>query len=431
MTMTLPRRLGASLALLGVASLAAACGGRGGDGETAGEGGQLATAPGFDGKQFTVGAISVTSGPAAPANAPSLGGMDTYIKALNARGGIGGKYPVRLLVRDSQYDPARAVQAYTATKNDVAVYSQIFGTPHTLAVLPQLEADNAIALAGGTFDGTLVRQPNIMPVGTPYESQIINGIGYLRDQPGGRDKRVCGAGQEGALAETTEAALTYLKEQDDSLNLGVIVSLPTAGTDYTPQVQRLRRDGCEIIFVVASPVPVASNALTAGARLNYDAQWIGINTAFVAAMKDSPVFDYMLEHYIQYADNPTYGTENVPGMKAFMDAHERYNAKAVPEWAFLSGYILMMQVDQLLTEAVRRGDVSRDGLVAAMNDLEELDMQGLQYPWASYGAPDERRLPATFGINAPDADSEIGVTVREAGIESEKLAVDYPYPEPK
>jgi ABC-type branched-subunit amino acid transport system substrate-binding protein len=407
-----------------VALLAAGCG-RGGDDDGGGEGGDLASAPGFDGKTFKMGVITVTSGPVAGAAQPSLDGIRTYVKSLNDKGGIAGKYPVELVIRDMQYDPAKTVQAYNATKNDVAMYAQVFGTPMTKAILPQLEADKIIVVPG-SFDGSFVREQQIVLASTPYESQIINGIHYLRSQPGGEGKRVCGAGQEGALAETVGRVLDYARDEMD-VEVGRLVTLPATASGLTPQVQQLRRDGCDLVVVLATPVPATSNVLSTAARLRFEPQWITTNTGFVAALKDSPVFDYMKEHFLQVSDGTTWGdTEHAPAMRDVMAAHDKYTRSTLPEWAFVNGWVGMMQLDQILRKAVENGDVSREGILEAMNSLSELDVKGLQFNW-TWGPPDRRKPPARYSIFAPDAESVTGVTVKEYGLDSPPASIEYPY----
>ena len=111
-------------------------------------------------------------------------------------------------------------------------------------------------------------------------------------------------------------------------------------------------------------------------------------------MKDSPVFDYMKTHFQQSSDGTTYGdTENAPGMQELMDAHQKFAKDTLPEWAYTNGWTGMMQVDQVLTKAVENGDVSREGIIEAMNSITEFDLGGIQFS-PTWGAPDARKPPS-------------------------------------
>jgi ABC-type branched-subunit amino acid transport system substrate-binding protein len=413
------------LLLLAVVASTTACGRDEGGGGGGGNGEALAGAPGFDGKRFKWGLLTVTSGPAAGANAPSLAGIQTYVKALNERGGIAGKYPVDLVLRDMQYDPAKTVQAYNATKADVALYAQVFGTAMTKAILPQLKQDEIIAVPGSA-DGSFWHEQNIVVAFTPYESQLVNCVSYMDTKLGAEGKKVCGAGGEGALAETVERIVEYAGSELGHPT-GPTVSLPTANTNYTPQVQQLRRNGCEIVLIIASPVPVVSGALTSAARLGYDGQWLSPPTGFVAAVKEAPVFDFMKDHFLMTSDGTVFGdTEHAPGMQELMEAHEKFAADTLPEWSYVNGWVSTMMLEQVVTKAVENGDVSRKGIIEALNSIEEFDLKGIQFS-PTWGEPEAREVAGQYGIFGLTEDSEIGIEAKEYGLESPPASVGYEY----
>ena len=68
-----------------------------------------------------------------------------YFDALNAKGGINGKYKVELEVLDSKYEAPTAKQQYAASKANVAAYVQILGTGMVDAILPDLATDGILA----------------------------------------------------------------------------------------------------------------------------------------------------------------------------------------------------------------------------------------------------------------------------------------------
>ncbi len=68
-------------------------------------------------------------------------GNEIYFKQLNEAGGVAGKYPVELIIRDTKYEAPTAAQEYQATKDDVAMYVQVLGTQVVSSLLPDLTAD--------------------------------------------------------------------------------------------------------------------------------------------------------------------------------------------------------------------------------------------------------------------------------------------------
>ena len=158
-----------------VAMVAVACGG-----SKKGGGGKLGAAPGFDpaAKTIHLGVITPLTGPVAAIGKPLTAGTETWFKYVNeALGGIGGKYKVVLDEEDSQYSPQLGVQAYNKIKANEVLIAQLLGTPVTKAVLPQLKTDNIVA-APASLDADWVRDPNLIPVGGPYQIQMINAADY-------------------------------------------------------------------------------------------------------------------------------------------------------------------------------------------------------------------------------------------------------------
>src|SRR5512142_2504482 len=127
----------------------------------------LPPAPGFDGSTITLGVLTPQTGSAAVIGNPLSAGNAVYIEGLNANGGVAGRYKVKLEVRDTQFQPQVAVQAYNALKGSVALFAQLFGTGITKALLPQMRAD-ALVGSPASLDASWIREPNLLPVGAPY-----------------------------------------------------------------------------------------------------------------------------------------------------------------------------------------------------------------------------------------------------------------------
>ena len=145
--------------------------------------------PGFNGSTIKLGVITPESGIASVVGKPLTAGNQAYWQAKNAKGGVAGKYKVDLSIQDSQYDVATALQGYDSIKGDVVAFQQILGTQIVKSVNQRLKADN---LFGGpaSLEGVWVKQPTLMPIGTPYQVLAANGLDwYLKN--GGQGKKVC------------------------------------------------------------------------------------------------------------------------------------------------------------------------------------------------------------------------------------------------
>lgn len=405
-------------AALSTLLVTAACG-RGGD--TAGDGDL--SGPGFDGHEFSIAALTVTSGPGAVLAAPGIAGLEAYFAQLNADGGVDGKYPVRVQIRDTAMDPARAVQHYNSLRNDVALIGQSFATPPTKAVLPLVEKDNMLMVTAGQ-SGDLFRESQVVMPTTPYETQYLTAIDYAMQQwPG---TKVCGAAGEGETTQIMQRVLAYASEKM-GVTTGPVVALPAGAGDYAPQIQQLERAGCEVVPYLALAIPVMSSAFSSAAQLSYEPHWLGSNSGFMQAMKDSPVMGYAEKNVRLICDCTDYGdTERSTAMADLMAAHDEFASNTAADWNFRNGYAAGMVIDEILGRAVESGDISREGLAAASTSMDDLNFGGIQFP-LTWGTPDDRRPATQYSVFVPDRSTDLGLRMELYGGQAPEIAVSYPF----
>jgi branched-chain amino acid transport system substrate-binding protein len=121
------QRLTAALAsvLAVVVAAASACGGSGSkNSSTTSAGGT-----------YTIGLDTAQTGYLAPYDQPALKGLRLAVNEINARGGIAGKYKIKLLVRDMRTDTGQAV----------IVAKELVGTDHVKLLITPCDADPSIA----------------------------------------------------------------------------------------------------------------------------------------------------------------------------------------------------------------------------------------------------------------------------------------------
>ena len=112
----------------------------------AGQGTGTASTPGVSGDTIYVGALTPLSDPVAVIGKPLLRGIQVYFDKVNADGGIGGRYMVKVLEEDITYaNPSTSVQKYQKIKDQVAMFAMILGTDHINGTLPLLREDRIVA----------------------------------------------------------------------------------------------------------------------------------------------------------------------------------------------------------------------------------------------------------------------------------------------
>ena len=390
-------------ALVSLVLLAGACGGdddddAGDDTETpAGTGADPVPVPGFDGTTIRLGVITPTSGPAAVIGNPLTAGNQAYFNAVNARGGIGGRYPVALDVQDSAFQTGPADTAYEAIKGNVVMFAQLLGTQIVTTLLPKLQADNIVA-APASLDSFWVREQQLLPIGGPYQIQAANALSwYVGGGNGGsEDDVLCALTRDDAYGEAGFEGLEFAAGELD-VEITEHATFPAANADFTTQIGALQGAECDMVFLVAVPSETAP-AMQKAAELAFTPQWIGQSPTWVTAFAASPLAPYLQANFVLASEGVEWGDTSVPGMVQMLaDA----GPDQAPDIYFGFGYNQARAVTTVLEAAVAAGDLSRAGIVSAMNSLDEITFDGLSgdYGW---GAPEDRvppRQSTIFGVD--------------------------------
>ncbi len=85
--------------------------------------------------------------------------------------------------------------------------------------------------------------------------------------------------------------------------------------------------------------------------------------------------------------------EDVPGMKKMLDAIGRYAPDQKPDPFFVQGWIQAGVVAEMLARADAADDLTRPGLIRALDSMAEVDLGGLS-PSLSYGRDHLGRPPS-------------------------------------
>lgn len=362
----------------------------------------LKKAPGFNGKAFKVGVITALSGPAAVIGNQLAAGQSTYWKYLNAeKGGIAGRYPVEVVLEDSLYESNTTVQKFNKIKDDVSILSQVMGTAPTLALLPLLKADNMVA-SPASQDAMWVREQNLFPILEPYQIDALNAMDYLIKEGGAKNKTICAVIQNDVYGEAGLEGLNYAADKLD-FNVKTVAKYKQGDQDFTGQVSDLRRNGCEVVFVASLPTEFGKIIGTAAA-LRFTPQWIAQSPSWVDSLLATPLRDYLTAYVLVVAVGPEWGDPTVRNAAAYAERVKQYKPDQKPDYYFTFGYFQAQATAQLLEKAVAMGDVSRDGIIKAMNSLDKLTFDGLAGDYL-YGPPDKRdpsRFSTIFKVS-PEA----------------------------
>src|SRR5438445_5752916 len=146
----------------------------------------LKAGPGVDvnANTITLGILSPETGPVAqPVGIPLENGVETYIEYVNGNGGIDG-FQIKLISKDSKYDPQQQVVQYNAIHNDVAMIADSLGTATTFAI-KDLSTQDQMLVTAATLSSALAREKYLILAGTPYRLQTENAFDYVDNNAGG------------------------------------------------------------------------------------------------------------------------------------------------------------------------------------------------------------------------------------------------------
>jgi len=369
-----------------------------GDNGGGGTAGEPATTAGFDGETITLGVITPQTTTAAIIGNPLTNGNQTYFDAVNADGGIAGKYQVELEVRDSQYSPDVAAQAYGELREQVVLFQQILGTAITNAVLTDLEDDNLMA-APASLDAEWVRNPSLIPVGGPYQIQAINALDYWTRNGAPDDATLCVMRQDDLYGEASFEGIEVASEAF-GFEIGVDTQFAPTATEFTAQLQEIRGGDCDAVYLVSLPthaLAIFNEAVAAG----YENRWIGQAPTWVSLLAQGDVGAYTQENFWVASEGTQWGDTEVEGMAQMIADQEEFAPDQEPDIYFAFGYAQAWTVAQILEKAVELGDLSPDGIKTAVEEVGTVSLGNLLGDY-TYGAPDDRVPPKTSTIFAVD-----------------------------
>jgi ABC-type branched-subunit amino acid transport system substrate-binding protein len=332
------------------------------------------TVPGFDGKTIKLGVLTPLSGIASVIGKPLSNGNKTYWDAVNAKGGVAGKYKVQLTQQDSQYQVETALQGYDQVKGDVVAFQQVLGTQIMKAVLQRLKPDQ-LAAAPATLDSLWVNVPQLIPIGAPYQVEAANGFDYYINKGGGKGKKICALAQDDEYGAAGLQGLTFAAKQ---LKFSVATTARFAtGSDVSAQVGQLADAKCDAVFLASLPNDTLS-IVTKMIGRNFTPQVLGLAptwlSGFEAGADQGPFY---AQHFWLLSEGPAWGDTTVPGMKKMLDDTQQFAPSQKPDQYYAFGYAQSWAMDQILELAVKNGDLSKAGIQKALKQVGTLKFQNL------------------------------------------------------
>ena len=366
-----------------------------------------------------VGLLSDLTGPFGPLVSAIVAGYQAYVDDVNANGGIEG-LEVELIVRDTVYVVDNHIQFYNEIKDDVVAIGHSTGSPHTVALNADLQADGMLAIPltwySGWSDSSI--NSNLLSHGQPYCVEAHNTIGYIVDEHLDSPSTIAIASLPGDYGQDS-AAGAKLAAEAAGLEIvydGEAAIIPTDESAITAVANGIASSGADIAWVATTPATFSAifgQALAAG----YQGTWSGPSPSWSPAFiaPDSPIKDAISAAFVGGTYTAGWTTD---GAEAF---HPILEAAGLPlSDYYFEGIVEAKIIEAALRQAHANGDMTRQGVLDAAKSLDNVDFGGIA-PSESYVGADNDRLQRSGYIFAPDPE---GLAAGTSGGRID-LATDY------
>ena len=346
----------------------------------------MKTGIGVDPDTMTIklGALHDLTGPFSPLVIHINDAMKVYYDTLNANGGIDG-WMIDYQVLDTAYDVPTHLEQYEALRNDVLALTASTGTPTSVAALAAMTEDNMTfiplswysgwAIPG--FDGGLGLEMN-----TNYCIEAMNLMEFIRDQ-GGQTVAIAGFPSDYGLDFAAGVKLAADFYGMEVVFDGAVIP----GQDLTEVITGIVASEADWTLVAVN-APVLAELMGGAFQNGYQGKWTGAGPSYNFVLLDSAVGGLIDTLYYQSAYNVSWG-DDAPGNVVMMEAMAAAFPDRLPSDAFIIGWNEGIIMTQVLADAIAAGDLTREGVAAAVAAQTGVDFAGTTPDQSYSGTPDE------------------------------------------
>ena len=408
------RSTGATMLAAALAVAAAGCstrapensGGGGGGGE-GGAASEVTTDVGIEGTTITLGVLTDLTGVFA-ALGQDITNANTLFWENNQ---VCDTYDVELDVQDTGYVPQQGVQLYSGMKDGILAMQQTIGSPINTALAPEYEADSIVNFPSA-WSKTLTEIPGTGVVGATYDVEIANGYDYLF--------------REGLLADGATVGHIYFEGEYGANGLAgtqavaaerglevIEAQIKPTDQDMSAQITQFAAAGVDLIALTVAPGQTASVATVAEAQ-GLDVPILGSNPVFAPGLLQGPAATWLKSHL--YVASPVSSFDAHPEL---LEQYEAAYPEATPSLGVVVGFGMSEMMKQVLDAACESGDLTREGVLAAFGELEEVETGGLVVPIRGF---EVGASPSLENFVLQPADVPGGASVLEEAFEGEFAA---------
>jgi ABC-type branched-subunit amino acid transport system substrate-binding protein len=378
-----------------------------------------------------VGLLADITGPFSGTVIDVLDAQVAFWSKVNEEGGIAGRR-VELLIENTGYSPELHVEKYASLADRVVMIAHSTGSPHTLAILPDLIANHHLAVPVTWYSGWSdpALGANLLETGSNYCMEAMNSISWLAadfEERTGDQPTLAIATFPGDYGLDSYAGVAYAAEQ---LGLEIVYNGAGAiipGTDLLPVASGIAQSSADFTWLAADPLTLA-NLVGTALQLGYTGQWSVSMPTFSDRLLGTALGSYIADNMYMSALMAPLGAD-VQGMDEVVEVLKEKYPNRYPAAGMVEGYLEFSVAKRVLDYAAELGDLTPAGVVAAANGIGSLSYQGLS-PSNLFSGDANSTVTRATAIYKPDkvmfdAQGGLGASLGNGGISAMVKIVDF------
>lgn len=305
-----------------------------------------------------------------------FGGVNAYVTAVNAAGGVNGR-KIELVVYDDAYDAAKTTENLKTLneKDKVFAITSLVGTNAAFMSMPYLLKESLPLIGAGT-GGEFLRVPlkkSIFTIRQGYYNEIDALVDRLSKDFG--YKKFALLGQNDTLGDTGRTGFERALLRRSLKSVAVVTYDKTKPSDMSDAVEKIKNSGADVVIMAA--VPAATSAFVSKmheSKVNIKMAGISsIRTSFMKDLKPEVTNGLLMSNIMP---EPT--MTSLPIIAKYRTDMEKIGIKEFSS-ASVEGYANAVAMVEGLKGA--GGNLTRDSFIKAMESIDK-DVGGIKFSYS-------------------------------------------------